>query len=116
MLTIEKLQSFIDDLRLGKYDNERYEITTTCVRDLETKTDVYVYWYKRDHEYIEKKYYIFNKYKWIKLNHPKYFISINNVELEVSEKLYDSYNSYFTEISHKIGLIQRLNTETYFGL
>ena len=116
MLTEEKLQKFIDALRSGQYDSDRYEIERTYVKDLQTNTCVFIGFYKEDSIYVKKKFYIFHEYKEIKLKEPKYFININYSSIEVSKDLYKSYKDYFTEIEQKAELVQRINCEKYFDL
>ena len=48
MLTEEKLQNLLDDLRLGKYDTDRYKISSNrhlVIKDLQNNTTCENYLY-----------------------------------------------------------------------
>lgn len=115
MLTEEKLQNFLDDLRLGKYDSERYNITNWSIIDKQNKSELVFFLHKEIDAYKKN---IFGIYKLVTLKTPKYYIGINNREddIEVSEELYNSFMSYFTEIEEKDKLAERLNITESFGL
>jgi len=131
MLTEEKLQNFLDDLRLGKYDNERYEITTgyeaICIKDLHNNTNTWICVGKKS----SKKYLDADR-KWRKSKIKKFFCKAPNFEdypfiyiaivegleeeCEISESLYKSFISYISELTEKDKLVKRSNIESSFGL
>lgn len=131
MLTEEKLQNFLDDLRLGKYDNDRYKITTTYdslhIEDLQNDTKIsittfitapsyfpaYNAW--NDHNKIWK---LFHK-EPIYDNYPKQYTAVMYTfekEVPISKQLYDSFLTYCKELQEKDRLVQRSNVESSFGL
>ena len=119
MLTEEKIQKFIDDLRVGKYDNERYEISPNgYIKDTKTDIEICIDWYTEAYEWKQVGFWIFKRWKSFKYKEPKYFINIDNTDypVEVTEELYNSVISYFRELGEKDKLLRRLNIKESFGL
>lgn len=121
MLTEEKLQKFIDDLRLGKYDIERYHIGYDgIITDKQNDTTIIVRYFKKESEFVQMKGIkgFFRKYKYqtIQLEKPEYIVYIDDEFLSVSQSLYQSFKSYFDEIQEKDRLVRRLNIKESFGL
>lgn len=129
MLTEEKLQNFLDDLRLGKYDDEKYKIVPHSKNmlsveklDSEIKITVSV-------DCIIDPQYCTDFYKWADTNIFKrgkkpvyddydkvYSCCCNGESVKISKDLYDSFCSYCTELLEKDRMILRINAEDAFGL
>lgn len=115
MLTEEKLQNLINQLRLGIYNSDRYIIKSNVIIDKETNAKLHIYYFVNESEWIQTK--IFKRWKEIKYKTPKYYITIEEIgEVEVSKELYTSYKTYFEEIDQKNRLTERLKSERHFGL
>lgn len=131
MLTEEKLQNFLDDLRLGKYDDEKYKIFSTnrhlVIKDLQNDTTLTVWVYLDTTEYWNefwdwdkhsKIWKIFHKKPVVESYTGEYFCtsSINNSPVKISRSLYDSFEAYRKELQEKDKLIERSNIQSSFGL
>jgi len=115
MITEEKLQKFIDDLRVGKYDSEKYDVKNYQILDKKTGARIIFYLRKEVSKWVQTKF--LKLWKVIKFDTPKYYIGINEEpDVEVSEELYNSFYSFFTELEEKDKLIERLNIKESFGL
>ena len=131
MLTEEKLQNFLNDLRIGKYDNERYEITlslnTINIKDRDTNTKTFIGVYSKSEKWYED-YNIWNNrcklWKWM-FKEPEYdnypltyfaFVNSPNDICIISKSLYESFETYRKELIEKDKLVQWSNIESSFGL
>lgn len=120
MITKEKLQNFLDDLRIGKYDNLNYRIKNYLfsnggsfyITDISKDIDLRVAIYKIE-EYDHKS------FKSIKTGE-HYELCIESGEFKeiiyVSEELYNSFYTYMKELHEQDKLVARANIEEAFGL
>lgn len=121
MLTEEKLQNFLNDLRLGKYDTEDYVIDPIRMSIADkNESEVIFSLYIETYDYVERK---FLPNKSIKLKTPRYFIHVYGDDyildlgmVQVQFNLYASFQSYFTELEEKDKLVRKLNIKKSFGL
>lgn len=130
MLTEEKLQNFLDDLRLGKYDTDQYKIFSNghlVIKDLQNDTTLTVWVYSYTTEYWNKIvdwnkhgkiWKIFHKEPVLENYTEEYFCtsSINNNPVKISYFLYDSFETYRKELQEKDKLVERSNIQSSFGL
>ena len=130
MITEEKLQNLLDDLRLGKYDADRYKISSNghlVIKDLQNNTKLTVWVYSYTTEYWNefwnwnkhsKIWKIFHKEPVLENYTEEYFgtSSINNSPIKISYALYDSFETYRKELREKDKLIERSNIQSSFDL
>ena len=139
MITEEKLQKLIDDLRTGVYDTDRYkiEVYTGCmyhdsdcefqITDNQTGTyiDVYCWEYEQALETVVEKpkcklfstksevHTVKTKKTFeIRISGPYFFEEVQ----DVSKKLFKSFMSFVAERLQQEELISRSNIESSFGL
>lgn len=131
MLTEEKLQNFLDDLRLGKYDTDRYKVipyseNMLAIEKLDTEIritvsvnhDIDVQYWRDFHKWSDanwlKRFFI---KKPVYDDYDKTYNGYHNDEgVTISKNLHDSFCAYCTELLEKDRMIRRINEEDAFGL
>ena len=130
MLTEEKLQNFLNDLRFGKYDNENYKLEAYGAPDCvsltlkNTSNDVTLYLnlyqskpYKYTYHRLFGFYWETKKKEYVSAHAViKYSIPTKETSINISDKLYDSFAAYILEQKEKIKLVEDSNREATFGL
>ena len=120
MITKEKLQNFLDDLRIGKYDNLNYKIRnylhfsggTLWITDVSKDIKMRLAISKVD-EYDHKG------LKSVKIGeHYEAFIESEQFEetIYITKELFESFHTYMKEVHEQDKLIARTNIEAAFGL
>jgi len=130
MLTEEKLQNFLDDLRLGKYDNEKYELKAygapDCValnlKDISNNIELYLNLYQskpykiKEHGFLGL-YWATKKKQFVPARAIiSYCIPAKSKSIDISDELYNSFATYLLEQKEKIKLVEDSNREATFGL
>ena len=118
MITEEKLQNFLDDLRIGKYDSINYKIECTynSLKITDINRDVFVSINVIDGWNHDYKVNLFRKERRsipprVNIYGEHYSTSVN-----ISDKMLYSLKTYINEQRAKDELIDRANIESAFGL
>ena len=120
MITEEKLQQFLDDLRIGKYDSLNYKIKnyihfsggTIWITDISKDVHIRLVISTID-EYDHKG------LKSVKIGeHYEAFIESGPFEevICITKELFESFHAYIKELHEQDKLIIRSNIEAAFGL
>ena len=130
MLTEEKIQKLLDDLRFGKYDTPNYSLEcravkdcgSLCLKDLKNKTELFIRFYKSS-KYTLRTIVIFGQfYHWKKHKRKPAQVEVffaNNLPCEIitiSDELCNSLHTFAKEQLEKDKLLAKNNVETTFNL
>lgn len=129
MITAEKLQQFLDDLRLGKYDSTNYIVScygsTISIKDISKNVELNVSARKTISKQYDVAYKNYRKKSkiWRKFHkEPKwedyeiYIVETVDNYAEISKSLYTSFMTFVKEQQEKDKLVQRANIESAFDL
>lgn len=118
MITEEKLQNFLDDLRIGKYDSINYKIECTynSLKITDISKDVFVSINVIDGWDYDYKVNLFRKEKRSIPPRVNIYGEYYNDSFNISDETLYSLKTYINEQREKDKLIDRANIESAFGL